>query len=65
MDRDGWSADDFGRIARDMLTENFRAYFEAEDQVWEEARLTTLKSQGKLITGRVINNDTEIERGEF
>lgn len=64
MDHDGWSADDLGKIARYMLTENFRAYFEAEDQVWEEARLTTLKSQGRLITGKVIKDDTEIERGE-
>jgi hypothetical protein len=64
MDHDDWSADDLGKIVRDMLTENLRAYFDAEDQVWEEARLTTLKSQGKLITGEVIKEDREIESAE-
>lgn len=64
MDHDDWSADDLGKIMRDMLTENLRAYFDAEDRVWEEARLTTLKSQGKLITGEVIKEDREIESAE-
>lgn len=64
MDHDGWSADDLGKIVRDMLTDNFRVYFDAEDRVWEEARLTTLKSQGKLITGEVIKEDREIESAE-
>jgi hypothetical protein len=64
MDHDGWSADDLGKIIREMLTANLEAYFAAEDQVWEEARLTTLKSQGKLITGEVIKSQREIESAE-
>lgn len=64
MDHDGWSADDLGKIIREMLTANLEAYFAAEDQVWEEARLTTLKSQGKLITGEVIKSQKGIESAE-
>lgn len=64
MDHDGWSADDLGKIIREMLTANLEAYFAAEDQVWEEARLTTLKSQGKLITGEVIKSQRGIESAE-
>lgn len=64
MDHDDWSADDLGKIVREMLTANLEAYFAAEDQVWEEARLTTLKSQGKLITGEVIKSQKGIESAE-
>lgn len=57
-----WSADDLGRIVRDMFAERLERYFNAEDQAWEEARLRTLKRQGKLIDGEVIEDQPEIER---
>lgn len=56
-----WSADDLGKIVRDMFARGLQAYSELEDQQWEEAKLTTLKSQGKLIPGEVIKDQKEIE----
>lgn len=56
-----WSADDLGRVVRDMITGGMRAYFGLEDQEWELSKLRILKSQGKLIAGEVIPEQKEIE----
>lgn len=56
-----WSAEDLSKIVRDMFRRGLEAYSELEDQQWEQARLTTLKSQGKLIPGEVIEDQGEIE----
>ncbi len=56
-----WSADDLSKIVKDMFARNLEACFELEDQKWEKARLTALKSQGKLLSGQVIKDQGEIE----